>query len=88
MTIGEVLETFDTKKRKFIVIKIEDFVKYVNSGVKAALLHNDLNDIRDGRAADGKEPDPEYIVIEAGAPYAKEVIEVLRRYAAQKEGAS
>lgn len=86
MTIREILEAFDAKKRKHIVIKVEDFVKYINNGMKAALLLNDLNDIRDGRAADGKEPDPEYIVIEAGAPYAKEVIEVLRRYAVQEAG--
>lgn len=86
MTIREILEAFDAKKRKYIVIKVEDFVKYINNGMKAALLLNDLNDIQDGRAADGKEPNPEYIVIEANVPYAKEVIEVLRHYEAQEEG--
>lgn len=80
MTIGKILEAFDAKKHKYIVIKVEDFVKYINNGMKAALLLNDLNDIRDGRAADGKEPNPEYIVIEPNAPYANEVIEVLRRW--------
>lgn len=88
MTIGEVLETFDARKRKYIVIKIEDFVKYINNGMKAALLHNDLKDIREGRKADGKEPDPEYIVIEAAAPYAKDAVEVLRRYEAQEGSTS
>lgn len=87
MKIGEILAAFDAKKRTHIVIAVEDFVKYINSGAKAAFLLNDLKDIQDGRKADGKEPDPKYIVIEVGAPYAEEVVEVLRRYAAQ-EGAT
>lgn len=79
MTIGEIMEAFDSKKREHIVIRIEDFVKYVNNGMKAALLENDLQDIRAGRKADGKEPEPRYIVVEASAPYAGEIIEILRR---------
>lgn len=79
MTIGEILEAFDAKKREHIVIRVGDFVKYVNSGTKAALLLNDLKDIREGRKADGKEPDPKYIVVDASEPYAGEIIEILRR---------
>lgn len=86
MTIREIVEAFDAKKRKYIVIEVEDFVKYINNGMKAALLLNDINDIRDGRAADGKEPEPEYIVIEAGAPYAKDVVEVLERHKDVEKG--
>lgn len=66
--------------RKFIVFKIADFVKYVNSGIKAALLQNDLEDIAAGRKADGKAPYPEYIVINMDEPYAPEVIEIMKRY--------
>lgn len=65
--------------RKYIVIKIEDYAKYVNSGIKAALLQNDLEDIEAGRKADGKEPCPEYIVINTDEPYTQEVIEIMKR---------
>ena len=66
--------------RKFIVFKIADYVKYVNSGIKAALLQNDFEDIAAGRKADGKNPYPEYIVINMNEPYAPEVIEIMKRY--------
>jgi hypothetical protein len=66
--------------RKFIVFKIADYVKYVNSGIKAALLQNDFEDIAAGRKADGKKPYPEYIVINTDEPYAPEVIEIMKRY--------
>ncbi|BAK99727.1 hypothetical protein OBV_25290 [Oscillibacter valericigenes Sjm18-20] len=66
--------------RKFIVFKIADYVKYVNSGIKAALLQNDLEDIAAGRKADGKTPYPEYIVINTDEPYAPKVIEIMKRY--------
>jgi hypothetical protein len=66
--------------RKFIVIKIEDFVKYVNSGIKGALLQNDLEDIQAGRKRDGKEPCPEYIVINTDESYAQEVIEIMKKH--------
>ena len=66
--------------RKFIVFKIEDYVKYVNSSIKAALLQNDFEDIAAGRKADGKAPYPEYIVINMDEPYAPEVIEIMKRH--------
>lgn len=72
--------------RKHIVIKVDDFVKYVNCGVKAALLDNDLQDIQAGRKADGKDPRPEYIVVNTDEPYAQEVIDVLKRHGAWGEG--
>lgn len=68
--------------RKYIVIKIDDYFKYINSAVKAALLNNDLEDIQAGRKADGKEPCPEYIVVNTDEPYIQEVIDVLKRYGA------
>lgn len=67
-------------KRKFIVFKIADYVKYVNSGIKAALLQNDLEDIAAGRKADGKDPYPEYIVINMDEPYVPEIIEIMKRH--------
>lgn len=67
-------------KRKFIVIKIDDLLKYVNSVFKLAMLDNDLHDIQTGRQADGKDPVPEYIVINTDEPYAPEVIEIMKRY--------
>lgn len=66
-------------KKKYIVIKIEDLNKYVNSVFKLAMLENDLKDIRDGREKDGKEPAPEYIVINTDERYAQEVIEILKK---------
>ena len=71
--------------RKYIVIKIDDYVKYVNSGIKAVLLDNDLEDIKAGRKADGKDPCPEYIVVNTDEPYAQEVIDVLKRHGAWGE---
>lgn len=67
-------------KRKFIVIKIDDLVKYVNSVFKLAMLDNDLKDIHTGRQSEGKEPCPEYIVINTDEPYAPEVIEILKKH--------
>lgn len=76
-------------ERKFIVIKIADYVKYVDSMVKWALLRNDLKDIQAGREKDGKEPRPEYIVVNTDEPYAQEIIEILKRnghWGLSKEG--
>lgn len=67
-------------QRKYIVIKIEDLLKYVPSVFKLAMLDNDLADIADGRKKDGKLPINEYIVINADESYAPEVIEILKRY--------
>ena len=66
-------------KRKFIVIKIEDLIKHVNSVFKLAMLDNDLKDIQAGRKAAGKEPCPEYLVINTDEPYAEEIIEIMKR---------
>lgn len=68
--------------KKHLVIKIDDYVKYVNSGFKAAMLNNDLEDIQAGRKSDGKDPCPEYIVINTDEPYTQEVIDVLKRHGA------
>jgi len=65
--------------KKFIVIKIDDLKKYVNSVFKLAMLENDLNDIQAGRKADGKAPCNEYLVINTDEPYAGEIIEILKR---------
>lgn len=67
-------------KRKFIVIKIDDLLKHVNSVFKLAMLDNDLQDIQTGRKAEGKEPVPEYLVINTDEPYASEVIEIMKRH--------
>lgn len=66
-------------KRKFIVIKIEDLVKYVKSPFKIAMLKNDLKDIQDGRKDEGKNPSHEYLVINTDEPYAPEIIEIMKR---------
>jgi len=66
-------------KRKFIVIKIDDLIKHVNSAFKLAMLDNDLKDIQAGRKADGKEPCPEYLVINTDEPYAGEIIDIMKR---------
>lgn len=65
-------------RKKFIVIKIEDLIKYVNSVFKLAMLENDLNDIQAGRKVDGKEPCPEYLVVNTDEPYAPEIINTLK----------
>lgn len=65
-------------QKKFIVIKIEDLIKYVNSVFKLAMLENDLNDIRDGRKADGKNPEPEYLIVNTDEPYAPDIINLLK----------
>jgi len=66
-------------KQKYIIIKIEDYFKYVNSVFKLAMLDNDLKDIEDGREKDGKTRFNEYLVINTDEPYAPEVIEILKR---------
>lgn len=67
-------------KNKYVVMKIEDLIKYVKAPVKLALLDNDLDDIRTGREADGKKPVNEYLVINLDEPYAEEVIEIMKRH--------
>jgi len=66
-------------KTKYVVIKIEDFCKYVKSPFKAAMLKNDLEDIAKGREADGKKPMNIYLVINTDESYADEVIEIMKR---------
>ena len=65
-------------ERKFVVLKIEDLIKYVDSVFKLSMLENDMKDIRDGRKADGKNPEPEYLVINADEPYSPDVINILK----------
>lgn len=67
-------------ERKFVVIKIDDYKKYINSDFKGLMLDNDLDDIKAGRLADGKDPSPEYIVINTDEPYIDEIINVLKRH--------
>lgn len=66
-------------KKKFVVIKIQDLIKYVKSPFKIAMLDNDLKDIREGREADGKKPVNEYLVINLDEPYAPEIIQIMKR---------
>lgn len=66
-------------KKKFVVMKIEDLIKYVKSPFKLAMLDNDLEDIKKGREADGKKPVNEYLVINLDEPYAPEVIDILKK---------
>jgi|GEM_PF-3485829 len=66
--------------KKFIVIKIEDLVKYVPSYFKLAMLDNDLTDIAAGREKDGKAPYNEYIVVNADESYINEIIDVLKKH--------
>lgn len=66
-------------KHIFVVIKIEDLIKYVKSPFKLAMLDNDLKDIRKGREADGKKSDNEYLVINLDESYAPEIIEIMKR---------
>lgn len=65
-------------KEKFIVIKIDD-LKYINSPFKIAMLKNDLDDIKIGRKAEGKNIDNKYLVINTDEPYVDEVIEIMKR---------
>lgn len=71
--------------KKYIVIKIEDLVKYVPSIFKIAMLDNDLKDIANGRNKDGKNPCNEYIVVNTDEPYINEIIDVLKRHNAWDE---
>ncbi|MDF2615434.1 MAG: hypothetical protein K0Q47_89 [Sedimentibacter sp.] len=66
-------------KRKFVVLKIADLLKYINSPFKLAMLENDMLDIVEGRKKDGKNPENEYIIINTDEPYANEVIEILKK---------
>lgn len=63
--------------KKHIVIKIED-LKHINSVFKIAMLQNDLEDIQTGRKAEGKDPSPEYLVINTDEPYINDIIEILK----------
>lgn len=70
------------KKLKYVVIKLDDLTKYVPVIVKIKLLETMLDDIKEGRKADGKAPVNEYIVVNTDEPYAGEVIEILKRHRA------
>jgi hypothetical protein len=65
--------------KKFIVIKVEDLVKYVKSPFKISMFDNDLYDIQEGRKTDGKDPCPEYLVINMDEPYVNEIIDILKK---------
>lgn len=68
--LNEYLYLKNGAERKYIVIKIDDLIKFVKAPVKLALLDNDLKDIQAGRKSEGKEPIPEYLVVNTDEPYA------------------
>ena len=62
---------------KFVVLKREDLNRLdgnTRGGVTRA-----ANRIGDMRALEGKNPSPEYLVINTDEPYAGEIIEILKR---------
>lgn len=65
--------------KRFLVIKLEDFVKYVKSPFKFAMLQNDLQDIQEGRREYGRNPEPEYIVVNTDEPYFPEIKDILEK---------
>jgi hypothetical protein len=78
--MGEVKDYQIGKTKKFIVIKIADFLKYVKSPFKSAMLVNDLNDIKAGRLADGRNPEPQYAVINTDEPYFPEIQAIMEKH--------
>lgn len=68
--LNKYLYSKDGSERIHIVIKIDDLIKYVKAPVKLALLENDLEDIQAGRKSEGKDPIPDYLVINTDEPYA------------------
>lgn len=75
--LNEYLYLKNGAERKYIVIKIDDLIKYVKAPVKLALLDNDLKDIQAGRKSEGKEPIPEYLVVNTDEPYAGLVYKII-----------
>lgn len=59
-------------------MKIEDIEKYISPS-RRAMLSIILDDVQEGRKADSKKTDNEYIVINKDEPYANEVIDILKR---------
>lgn len=64
---------------KFIILKIEDGVKYLNKEDKHKLCEIE-DKIRIGRVNDGKSPNNKYAVINLDEPYSNEIIEIMKKY--------
>lgn len=64
---------------KFIVLKIEDGIKYLNKEDKDKLCEIE-DKISIGRANDGKIPNNKYAVINLDEPYSDEIIAIMEKH--------
>lgn len=61
---------------KFTVLKNEDIEKLpINLGV---VIDRACDMVKEARSSEGRDPNPEYLVINLDEPYAPEVIEILK----------
>ncbi len=65
-------------KRKFIVYKIADTVKYLNNDERKQLV-NISSKLSRSRKRNDKKPVNEYLVINIDEPYINEIIEIMKR---------
>jgi len=66
-------------KDKYLVIKIEDGLKYLNKEDKAKLCELEMK-IRIGRADNKANPNNKYAVINLDEPYAKEITNIMKEH--------
>lgn len=66
-------------ERKYLIIKIDDAVKYLDSDDKIHLT-NCLLKIEEGRRKDGKKAFNDYLVINTDESYATEVAEIMKKH--------
>lgn len=68
---------------KYIIIKIDDLEKYAPCYSFEKFIEaydRVMKFVKDGRKADGKEPEPAYITVNVDEPYSHEVIDILKKH--------
>ena len=68
---------------KYIIIKIDDLEKYAPCCPFEKFIEaydRVMKFIKDGRKADGKDPEPAYIAVNVDEPYSYEVIDILKKH--------
>lgn len=81
ITIARISEYGGTEK--YIIIKIDDLEKYAPCcpfEKFIAAYDRVMKFVKDGRKADGKDPEPAYITVNVDEPYSHEVIDILKKH--------
>lgn len=65
-------------EKKFVVLNVNDYMKYASSAQKDCFLEMICKAITTGRERDGKTPVNKYIVVNMDEPYIREIISILK----------